>query len=87
MQRQLDGAWIGPGGPVNTRVSAVLVVSSLIPWSVRAYTPEVYHNPWAKYPLKALSELSTAQVVNGRIKKTQGLSAVEIFELAPNWPA
>lgn len=48
--RALNGAWVGPRGPINTRVSAVFVVSSLLPWTVNVREPAVYHNPWARNP-------------------------------------
>ncbi len=34
MKRARDGVWFGPSGPRNTRVSAVLIVQHLTPWSI-----------------------------------------------------
>lgn len=49
--RKRNGAWRGPKGPVNRRVSAVLVAVNLSPWNFAKVIPRLWHNPWAKYPL------------------------------------
>ena len=87
-RREPDGAWSGPKGPVNTRVSAVLVVSSLTPWCVRVNSPIVYHNPWAKYPCpqQMLPDIHTARVVGNQMRVIQALSAQQIFGLSETWP-
>ena len=43
--RDTDGVWHGPGGPINTRVSAVLSTERLRPWSLaqrRARTSSIH---------------------------------------------
>lgn len=87
LRRQPDGAWWGHKGPINTRVSAVLVLSSLTPWNIRVYSPVVYHNPWAKYSCpQALTELHTARAVGHEMRVIQGQAAQEIFGLSNTWP-
>ncbi len=49
--RATDGFWRGPRGPQNTRVSAVILVDGLVPWSVGARTPEWWSNPYAARPV------------------------------------
>lgn len=87
-KRQPNGAWSGPNGPVNTRVSAVLVVSSLTPWSIRLYSPIIYHNRWAKYPCpqQMLREVHSARVVGNQMRVIQARSAQQIFGLTETWP-
>ena len=85
--REPNGAWAGPTGPVNTRVSAVLVVSLLTPWSIRAYSPIVYHNPWAKYPCPhVLPDIHSARVIGNQMRVIQARSAQQIFRLPETWP-
>jgi hypothetical protein len=43
----IDGLWIGPEGPRNRRVSAVLITFRLTPWNIATETPVLWHNPWA----------------------------------------
>lgn len=42
-----DGLWCGPRGGQNQRVSAVLYVSYLNPFSIASRTPTLWHNPYA----------------------------------------
>jgi hypothetical protein len=85
--RQPDGAWVGPRGVINTRVSAVLVVSSLTPWSAAAYSPELYLNPNARYPYSGpLLTLPSHRPVGERLERFAGRDAREILGLAEGWP-
>lgn len=49
--RARNGAWFGPLGPHNTRVSAVLAGFNLTPIVIATRSPEMIHNPWASLPL------------------------------------
>ncbi|RIK08255.1 MAG: hypothetical protein DCC49_09335 [Acidobacteria bacterium] len=49
--RQLDGVWLGPRGPYNTRVSAILVAIHLHPSSIAQTQLRLWLNPWAQFPL------------------------------------
>lgn len=46
-----NGAWFGPKGPQNKRVSAVLAGYNLTPRGSATRTPELVHNPWALMPI------------------------------------
>jgi hypothetical protein len=87
MTRIPDGAWVGPRGPRNTRVSGVLIVSSLLPWTVAVSQPVLYLNPWAKYPLiPGLERLETHRPVGDKMIGTAGEPTHEILELPERWP-
>ncbi len=87
MNRAADGAWHGPGGPQNTRVSAVLVTSDVAPWTVADRTPTVYHNPWAQHSaLKVLVNLETATPVDGEMRMRPGPNGAALFKLPDLWP-
>jgi hypothetical protein len=82
-----DGAWRGPRGPRNTRVSGVLVIDSLHPWSVAARTPLLLVNPWAKYRLRGpITTLPCVRLLRGRLKDLSGLSARLLMDLPEQWP-
>jgi hypothetical protein len=85
--RHANGAWIGPRGPRHRTVSAVLIVSSLLPWSVAAREPVVYHNPWARYPIRA-EALPFAQFLpeGNRVVEQAGKAVREILDLPAMWP-
>ena len=86
-ERRADGAWIGPRGPRHRTVSAVLIVSSLLPWSVAACELVVYHNPWARYPI-GVEALPFAQFVpeGNRLVGRAGKVVREILDLPASWP-
>jgi hypothetical protein len=39
------------GKPQNTSVAAVLILKGLVPWNLHAVKAELWHNPWAAFPL------------------------------------
>lgn len=87
MIRKPDGAWYGPQGAQNTRVSAVLIGHSIMPWTVAVHTPTVYHNPWAQFPcLAELIQLPHSVPRGERMESIAGLKANEILGLPENWP-
>lgn len=82
-----DGAWTSPRGSRYTRVSAVLIVSSLAPWTVADAQPRLYHNPWAKRPCTTeLTRLPQSIPDGGRMEKRDGVSTIELFGLREGWP-
>lgn len=88
MERARDGALVSKRGPSNTRVSAVLVVSSLLPWSVGVHSPTIYHNPWAKQPCPdALRELPSAHPADNQMSVRPGREFRDLAGLPPAWPA
>lgn len=87
LQRKPDGAFRGPRGPQNTRVSAVLVVSSLLPWTVSVHEPALYLNPWARHPLgNHFSALTTHKPVGNRLVEQPGQPVAELLGLPEAWP-
>jgi hypothetical protein len=88
MVREPDGLWTSPNGPRHTRVSAVLIASGIVPWSVSAYTPWLFHNPWATRAFPdTLDVLPHARSVAGEMRMVfyEGLSAAQLFELPDDW--
>jgi len=87
--RKPNGAWYGPDGPQNKRVSAVLIAVNLNPWKIAKVTPVLWHNPWANYPLPSdiwqLPQLIPDEKDN-RLFKKDGKSAWQLLSLCPNWP-
>ena len=87
MIRDRDGSWLGPSGPRNTRVSAVLVGSCIQPWTVAAYVPVVYHNPWAQKPCtEQLRELASALPIGHEMPIQAGSAKTPFFNLPERWP-
>ena len=87
--RKPNGAWYGPNGPQNKRVSAVLIAVNLNPWKIAKVTPVLWHNPWTNYPLPPdiwqLPQLIPDEKDNCLLKK-DGRSAWQLLSLCPNWP-
>lgn len=52
-RRRQNGFWWGRNGRTNRRVSAVLCVDHLVPWTVGSSNPELWHNPFAEKPIAA----------------------------------
>ena len=87
MRRKPDGAWNGPKGPRNTRVSAVLIVTSLGPWNVVSREPVLYHNPWAQHPcVGRITKLAQQAPEDGRLVFRKGVASQDLFELPDSWP-
>jgi len=87
LTRKPDGAWTSGGGPRNTRVSAALIASAILPWSVAAYTPQLYLNPWGAHSaVGQLRELPQIVPDGTRMVPRPGRSARELFGLPEGWP-
>jgi hypothetical protein len=87
IQRNPDGAWFGPKGPQNRRVSAVLLVSSLLPWTVTVHPPIIYHNPWARYPLGSeLDRIQSYRRSGDVMISSPGAPIHDILSLPAQWP-
>jgi len=87
--RNPNGAWYGPAGPQNTRVSGALVAVGLFPWTIAKVTPVLWHNPWARTPLTP-NIWSLPQLVpdhqEGQMESYGGVTAGEVLQLGRNWP-
>jgi hypothetical protein len=85
--RQLDGPWMSPTGPTNTRVSAVLTAINLSPPLVTRIAPHVWHNPWAARPLVDRMNWATSRVEDGVLVDADAeLPLHELLALPPEWP-
>ena len=49
--RRPDGVWLGPTGPINTRLSAVVAFPQLSPTAICAVQPTLWLNPNAAHPV------------------------------------
>jgi len=87
MKRVPNGAWRGPGGPRNTRVSAVLLGLNVEPWRVATAPLLLCHNPWAERrvgtPHTALPEYDS---IEGEYRKGEGVHPQSVFDLPDQWP-
>ncbi len=89
-KRDRDGAWSGPSGTRNTRVSGVLVAGHADPWRVGELVPSLWHHPDAKHPI-VLSETPWRQVA---VDPSTGAVSSEVprsspssfFDLDDGWP-
>lgn len=83
-----DGAWLGIDGPINTRVSAVLVISHLVPWGTAVSDLTLYHNPWASYRYSGEMNRFPKMAVqpDGTLRWEAGIHPRELFGLPEGWP-
>lgn len=87
ISRDIDGAWRGPSGPVNTRVSAVLSTERLGPWSLGQRRARLFMNPWARRPLEVLPlAIDIREVRDEQIYCTAGNSIADLLGLPEGWP-
>lgn len=87
MSRKGNGAWLGPAGPINRRVSAVLVIGQLLPWTAGMRRPVVYHNPWARYPLQgAFPWLDNHVPSSHKMVRKAARGGRNLIGLPANWP-
>jgi hypothetical protein len=81
-----EGLWPS-GRAVHTRVSAVLVLAHLNPYSVATSQPRLFHNPHASTPyFGPLAIVTQVFVHRGRLRSIEGTAAWQIFGLSRNWP-
>jgi hypothetical protein len=86
--RQLDGPWMSPNGPTNTRVSAVMTASNLSPPLIARIAPQVWHNPWAAQPMKDRLAWRSSQVQDGGllVASEAETEPSELLRLPAEWP-
>ncbi len=84
--RARDGVFVGPSGPRNTRVSAVLVATAYA-WALPKAQVELFHHPWAAKPLLT-DVLPVHQVVleGERLVDKIGQPIHRVFGLADDCP-
>jgi hypothetical protein len=84
--RRPDGAFVGPDGPWNSRVTAV-IVGNLYPWGLEAGRFELYHNPWTSNPFD-ICDLPVRQssLQGDRLDWKEGPRLLDVFGLPAAWP-
>jgi hypothetical protein len=87
--REPDALWIGPKGPQNTRVSAVLTIPQLSWSAIAAVEPTVWLNPWAARPLTAELPWRTKAIAPDGSMGTREprVTPAALFEISPRWPS
>lgn len=88
--RNMDEAfWLGPNGPMNKGVSAVVTIPQLASSAIATVEPTVWLNPWATRPLTMDLPWRTLSIGDdGMILIREATrSAAELFELPERWPS
>lgn len=86
--RKRDGAWFGPTGPRNTRVSGVIVLKDLTQWTVHQ-APVLIHNPYATKPFPVDRWPLPQRVPDdqeARLADRPGVDVVDLLRLPQPWP-
>lgn len=89
MGRCRNGFWVSGAGPSNRRVSGVLVVRQLVPFSIATAEPVLWHNPWATYPVDPGTWRGKQMIPDhaaGCICERAGACAAELLGLPNGWP-
>jgi hypothetical protein len=85
--RQPDGVLRGKSGPECTRVSAVLSVDRLSPWTIGQAKARLIINPWAQRSLNpSVLPLPHILVEEERLRSNSGTSLSEVLGVWPGWP-
>ena len=87
--RAPDGFWLGPKGPQNRRVSAVLIAADLTPWTNAERSPVLWHNPYATNPLGPELWKGPQMIPNPEthsMEPQKGREAFSLLGLSPSWP-
>jgi hypothetical protein len=78
-----DGVWLNPSRPMHKRVSAVLALVHLSPWTFATTTARLFHNPHAAYPYNGpLARLPQ----NWIDREVAGCHPRELLGLHQGWP-
>lgn len=86
-RRKPDGAWFGPSGPRNTRVSAVLSTKGLSFWNLGEKRLTLWHHPRAARPLLGWPlDVDRYDPVGERMRRSAGRSIAELLDLPNGWP-
>lgn len=87
MTRKPNGAWIGPEGPINTRVSSVLLGIDVEPWRIAKAPLVLCHNPWAQRRIEGpLTALPEYKPTDEEYRKEEGAHPRSMFGLPAEWP-
>jgi hypothetical protein len=87
--RAPNGAFIGRKGPVNSRVSGVIICDNLLWGNISTNNPALWHNPYASFPFDP-AQWPLPQMKPNREKNVMeldsGKNARDIFGLSDVWP-
>ena len=82
-----SGAWVFGGQAKWTRVSAVLLLVWLRPWTIPRANVCLCHHPWAKLRFESeLTRLPQFVRVDDKMEWRPGISLADIFGLSSEWP-
>ena len=87
--RTLNGAFFGPSGPQNTRVSGVIICNDLLWGNIAKINPVLWHNPWAAFPFNQDLWTHPQYVPNpdkSRIELKPRGRVADLFGLPVDWP-
>ncbi len=86
--RQRDGAWMGPNGSINARLSAVLTFPRLSPTAICAVEPTLWINPWATRPLTDFGPWRRIEFrpTGAHIEHPATATVADILGLPSRWP-
>lgn len=84
--RQKNGAWNGPDGPKNTRVSGVWLFHELNAWRLNK-RHVLYLNPFCSKPINEnfYCSLPLAQIVRGKLERRPGQRIFELLGINWDW--
>lgn len=86
MIRAPDGAWVGPAGIQNRRVSGILF-ARVVPWNIATAPWCLYHNPFADRPCAHLDwKIPQGIPAHGKMTWADGHTPGELLGLPPEWP-
>jgi hypothetical protein len=89
LTRAPNGAFRGPHGPQNTRVSGVIICNELLWGNITKINPVLWHNPWASFPFSQDSWAFPQYVPDpdkNRLEPKSGRKAADLFGLPEGWP-
>jgi hypothetical protein len=87
LRRRANGAWYGPKGPENCRISAVWFFNELSPYTLAKCKSTLYVNPWANVPPPTqLQSMPTKKIEDERLVSIPGIDLATLYGLPPNWP-
>lgn len=78
-----SGIWRDTDTPMFTRVSAVLALHHLLPWSVAAASARLFHNPHAAFPYSGLLATLPRTTYNSEMN---GVHPSEAMQIDSDWP-
>jgi hypothetical protein len=86
--RKRDGTWMAEHGPTGQRMSTVLTAVQLHAGSLATVKPWLWHNPWARHPLRIDWPFSSG-IVSDRGELScdeRQVDMTALLGLPPEWP-